>query len=139
MDAEFSSRLRSSGLEVLGRFVGGGPTVTDAFHRVVHIDAVPVQRIPVNEVEASRQLDDAWKSHARQGGVLASDGSFLVAGGLDYGWVHVRLTEATDISSLEDQEGELIFITRSFSGHRVCAASKEEGEYWITEADFSNL
>jgi hypothetical protein len=105
---------------------------------VVHIDAVPALRIPAASVDAARQLNAAWELHARQGSALASDSSFLVAGGLDDGWVHVRLTEATDISALEDRNGEMLFIARSISGHRVCAASKEAGEYWILEADFSN-
>jgi hypothetical protein len=137
MDIELSARLRNSGLDVLGKFEGGGPTVTDAFHRVAHIDAVPIQRISVNEPDATRKLGESWKFHALQGGVLASDGSFLVAGGLNYGWVQVRLTDATDISALEDTQGELLFMARSLRGHRVCAASKEEGEYWILEADLA--
>ncbi|GAA1419338.1 hypothetical protein GCM10009601_16090 [Streptomyces thermospinosisporus] len=136
VDTEIFSRLRRAGFEVVGRFEGGHPTVVEAFHRVVHIHALPVERISVNLDGAAQLLNDAWKSRALAGGIVSDDGSLLVAGGLNYGWVHVRLTEATDISSLEE-EGELLFTGRSTSGHLVCAASKEGSEYWILEEAFS--
>ncbi|MFI1565067.1 hypothetical protein ACH4ZX_18780 [Streptomyces sp. NPDC020490] len=46
------------------------------------------------------------------------------------------MTDDADIADLEDPERGLLFIARSPSGHRVCAASTEEDEYWILEADF---
>lgn len=138
MDTEIASRFQNAGLEVVARFTGAeGPSVLEAFHRVVHIDAEPVHRIRKDAPGAAREVDASWKSRARDGGVLASDGSFLAAGSMQYGWVHVRLTDATDISVLDDPDGGLLFIARSFSGHRVCAASTDEGEYWILEVDFS--
>lgn len=138
LDTEIASRFQNAGLEVLARFTGtDGPSVTEAFRQVVHIDAEPVHRIRKDAADAARKVDASWKSPVRDGEVLASDGSFLAAGSMQYGWVHVRLTEATDISVLDDPDGGLVFIARSFSGHRVCAASTEEGEYWILEVDFS--
>ncbi|WP_199791519.1 hypothetical protein [Streptomyces sp. 142MFCol3.1] len=137
MDAEITSRFQSAGLEVIGGCSGGrGPSVAEAFRRVVHIDAEPVDRIQRNESGAARRVDEFWKDRARNGRVVADDGSFLAAAGIDYGWVHVRLTENTDISAMEDPEGGLLFIARSMSGHNVCAASTEEGEYWILELEF---
>lgn len=137
MDAQISIRLRNAGLEVLGWFSGGGPTVTEAFQRVVHVEATPVQRIRCDAIDAARRVDAAWKSHARDAAVLAEDGSFLMVVGLKHDWVKVRLTDTTDISALKDPEGELIVVARSLSGHRVCAVDTEEGEYWILEVDFS--
>ncbi|MFI6487668.1 hypothetical protein [Streptomyces sp. NPDC050564] len=137
MDAKITSRFQGAGLEVIGGFSESqGPSVTVAFRRVVHIDAEPVDRIQRNQIGAARRVDESWKDRARSGGVVADDGSFLAAAGMDYGWVHVRLTENADISAMEDPEGGLLFIARSLSGHRVCAASTEEGEYWILEVDF---
>ncbi|WP_217545375.1 hypothetical protein [Streptomyces sp. GbtcB6] len=137
MDAEIKSRFTNAGLEVVARYTGvDGPSVEEAFHRVVHIDATPVQRMQKRGPDAAHQVDDAWKACAHQGGVVADDGAFLAAGSMSYGWVHVRLTPATDISALADQGGELLFIARSLSGHRVCAASTEGSEYWILEMDF---
>ncbi|MEV7978364.1 hypothetical protein [Streptomyces sp. NPDC086519] len=137
MDTETKSRFTSAGLEVVARYTGVDvPSVDEAFHRVVHIDATPVQRMQKRGPDAAHRVDDAWKTCAREGGVVADDGAFLAADGMRYGWVHVRLTPATDISALADQGGELLFIARSLSGHRVCAASTEGSEYWILEADF---
>ncbi|MEU8973620.1 hypothetical protein AB0D11_30900 [Streptomyces monashensis] len=136
MDRQVFARLQNAGLEVLGWFTGSGPTVTEAFQPVVHIDATPVQRIPANAIDSSRRVFDAWKSHARDAAVLTTDGSFLLTVGLKYDWVKVRLTDTTDISALRDPEGELLIVARSLSGHHVCAVSTEEGEYWILEMDF---
>jgi hypothetical protein len=136
VDAEISSRLRACGLEVFDSFTGGKPSVAEAFRHIVHIDATPIQRIPANSSDAGEMLNKSWKSHALRAKVIADDGSFLVAGGMNHGWVHVKMTEATDIASLEGQGGDLLFIARSFDGHHVCAASREEGEYWIFETAF---
>ncbi|MFE4968303.1 hypothetical protein [Streptomyces sp. NPDC056660] len=137
MDAEIEHRFTNAGLEVVARYTGvDGPSVEEAFRRVVHIDATPVQRINKRGPDASHRVDDAWKTRAREGGVVADDGTFLAAGSMRYGWVHVRLTPATDISALADQAGELLFIARSLSGHRICAASTEGSEYWILTPDF---
>ncbi|MFE2260331.1 hypothetical protein [Streptomyces griseosporeus] len=136
VDDEISHRLRACGLEVFHSLSAKAPSVAEVFRHVVHIDATPVQRIPVNSSGAGDSLNKAWKSHALRAKVIADDGSFLMAGGLNHGWVHVRMTEATDITSLEGQGGDLLFIARSFDGHHVCAASREEGEYWILETDF---
>jgi hypothetical protein len=136
MDPHISIRLRSAGLDVLGWFTGSGPSVREVFQRVVHVEATPEQRIPSNVADAARRINDAWISHACDSAVLAEDGSFLAAVGLKYDWVKVRLTDATDISALEEPQGELLFVARSLSGHRACAVSTEEGEYWILGLEF---
>ncbi|MBY8340219.1 hypothetical protein LXH13_17995 [Streptomyces spinosirectus] len=137
METDIESRFRRVGLEVIGRFTESGrPSVTEAFHKVVHIDAEPVERIQRRAVDAAQRVDEAWKNHASNGGVLSDDGSFLAAGSMAYGWVHVRLTDSVDIAALGGPQKELIFIARSLSGHRVCAASTEGDEYWILEAEF---
>ncbi|MGC0384492.1 hypothetical protein [Streptomyces sp. SAI-129] len=137
MDAKAQSRLESAGLEVLGVYEGqGGPTVTEAFRRVVHLDAEPVERIPRSGGDARQVVDERWKARARAGGLVADDGSFLAAAGMELGWVRVRLTERTSISSTADQPGELLFIARSLSGHLALAASAEGGEYWLLEEKF---
>ncbi|WP_225826889.1 hypothetical protein [Streptomyces naphthomycinicus] len=130
-------RFEVADFEVLGRFSGPGPTVMEAFRRVVHISATPVRRVARHTPGFAERLNEAWVAQARQAGVLADDGSFLVAGNLEYGWLHVRLTDATDILSLEPPDGDLTFIARSMSGHSVCAASSEGAEYWILREDFS--
>ncbi|MEU5096880.1 hypothetical protein [Streptomyces sp. NPDC020996] len=137
MEADIESRFRSAGLDVVGWFTGsGGPSVTEAFHKVVHIDAEPVERIPRRAAGAAQRVDEAWRDHARRGDVLSDDRSFLVAVGMDHGWLRVRMTDDADVTALVDPQGELLFIARSLSGHRVCAASAEGDEYWILEADF---
>jgi hypothetical protein len=139
LDAEFECRFRNAGLEVIGRFEENGAlSVTEAFHGVVHIDAEPVERIQRRAAGAARRVNELWKARARSSGVLSEDGTVLVAAGMDYGWVCVRLTDVADISALAAPSGELLFIARSMRGHRVCAASTEEGEYWIVEEDFPN-
>ncbi|CAM5267454.1 hypothetical protein STENM36S_05504 [Streptomyces tendae] len=137
MDAKVKSRLESAGLEVLGVYEGqAGPTVTEAFRRVVHLDAEPVERIPRSGDDARQVVDERWRARARAGGLVADDGSFLAAAGMELGWVRVRLTERTSISSTADQPGELLFIARSLSGHLALAASAEGGEYWLLEEEF---
>ncbi|MER7930361.1 hypothetical protein ABTY96_45885 [Streptomyces sp. NPDC096057] len=137
MDASIVSRLQSAGLEVISPFAGTeGPSTEQAFQRVVHIDAKPVERITVSTPDAALQVNSSWRSHALSAGVISDDGSFLVAVGLRRPWVQVRLTETTDISALEGADDELLFVTRSITGHSVCAATTEEGEYWILVLDF---
>jgi hypothetical protein len=137
MDAEIESLFRNAGLEVIGKSeVDSGPSVTEAFRRVVHIDAEPVERIQRRAADAARRVDESWKARARSSGVLAEDGTCLAAASMEYGWVQVRLTDDADISALRSPEGELLLIARSPSGHRVCAASTEGGEYWILEEEF---
>ncbi|WP_406443208.1 hypothetical protein OHB14_30065 [Streptomyces sp. NBC_01613] len=97
----------------------------DVFHQIVHIDAVPVWRIQKNAAEAARRVAESWKAHAENGGVLADDGSVLAGIGLNRDWIQVRLTDATDISVLEDPKYGLFFVARSISGQRACAASTE--------------
>ncbi|TDT37473.1 hypothetical protein EV562_106253 [Streptomyces sp. BK208] len=137
MDAKAQSRLEGAGLEVLGVYEGqGGPTVTEVFRRVVHLDAEPVERIPRSGGDAGPVVDERWRARARAGGLVADDGSFLAAAGMELGWVRVRLTERTSISSTADQPSELLFIARSLSGHLALAASTEGGEYWLLEEGF---
>ncbi|GGZ94315.1 hypothetical protein GCM10010389_36350 [Streptomyces echinoruber] len=136
-NAEIYSRLRAAGLEVINSVAAGRPSVTEAFRRVVNVEVKPVQRISAGIAKADQKAYNAWKTHAQSGGVLADDGTFLVAGSLKHEWIHVRLTDAINISALKDPDGELLFVTRSASGHRVCAVSKEGGEYWILVEDFS--
>ncbi|WP_324786354.1 hypothetical protein [Streptomyces sp. H51] len=129
MEANIESRFRGVGLDVVGWFTGsGGPSVTEAFRRIVHIDAEPVERIPRRAADAARRVDEAWRNHARRGDVLSDDRSFLVAVGMDYGWLRVRMTDDADMTALVDLQGELLLIARSLSGHRVCAASAEGDE-----------
>ncbi|RSN53271.1 hypothetical protein DMH12_18130 [Streptomyces sp. WAC 04229] len=137
MNEKVESRLRDAGLEVLGMFEGQiGPTVTEVFRNVVHLDAEPVERIHRGEADASRVVDQRWKARAIAGGIVAGDGSFLAAAGMELGWVQVRLTERTSVSATEDQPGELLFIARSLRGDRALAVSAEGSEYWLLEAEF---
>ncbi|MBQ1094842.1 hypothetical protein KBY55_01665 [Streptomyces sp. b94] len=140
MDERIESRLRSAGFDVLGMYGGqDGPTVTEVFREVVHIDAEPVERIRRGDAHAGRVVDERWRARARAGRLVADDGSFLAAAGMELGWVRVRLTERTSISAMEDQPGELLFIARSLSGHLALAASAEGGEYWLLEAEFREV
>ncbi len=137
MDTEIESRFRTAGLEVIGQpEVDGGPSVEQAFRRVVHIDAEPVERIQRKSTDAPRCLDEAWRARARAGGVLSEDGTCLMAAGMKDGWVHVRLTDDSDVAALRPPDGDLLLIARSPSGHRVCAASTEGGGFWIPEEYF---
>ncbi|MBZ6248370.1 hypothetical protein [Streptomyces olivaceus] len=137
MNEEIESRLKDAGLEVLGMHSGqDGPTVTEVFRRVVHLDAEPVERIRRSGADAAQAIDDRWRARAQAGQLVASDGSFLVGAGMELGWVRVRLTDRTSVSATEDQPGELLFIARSLNGHFALAASAEEGEYWLLEAEF---
>ncbi|MFJ8463035.1 hypothetical protein [Streptomyces swartbergensis] len=102
----------------------------------MHIEAEPVEPVQRNTPDAPRRLDEAWRARARAGGVLSEDGTCLVAAGMKDGWVHVRLAEDSDVSALRSPDGDLLLIARSPSGHRVCAASTEGGDYWILGEDF---
>lgn len=44
-----------------------------------------------------------------------------------------RCARESGIHSFHDSAGDLLFITRSLSGHRVCAVSREGSEYWVLE------
>ncbi|MEV0486293.1 hypothetical protein AB0I69_37585 [Streptomyces sp. NPDC050508] len=137
VDASIVSRLQNAGLEVISSFAGTeGPSAEQAFQRVVHIDAKPAQRITISAANSALQVNSSWRSQALSAGVISDDGSFLVAVGLKHPWVQVRLTETTDISALDGAADELLFVARSITGHRVCAATTEEGEYWILVLDF---
>ncbi|MFF7484107.1 hypothetical protein ACFZBC_01285 [Streptomyces luteogriseus] len=58
----------------------------------MHPDVEPADRIQRRTADAPRRLDEAWKARARAGGVLYEDGTSLVAVGVKYGRVRVRLT-----------------------------------------------
>ncbi|MEU1313585.1 hypothetical protein [Streptomyces tibetensis] len=135
MDVE--SLFRRAGFTVVGEWdVDHGLSVEEAFQRVLHPDAEPAERIQRRTTDAPRRLYEAWKARARASGVLYEDGTSLVAVGVKYGWVRVRLTEDSDVSALRFPDGDLLLIARSPSGHRVCAASTEGDQYWILEEDF---
>ncbi|MFJ3638748.1 hypothetical protein ACIPRD_03225 [Streptomyces sp. NPDC090108] len=131
MNDDIRLRLEAAGLEVVGPFSGAGSSVAEAFHRVVNVDAEPVETIPRDCPEAANRVSESWQAHAQSMGVLSEDGSFLAAGSLEHGWIHVKLTPTTSIFSTQDQEGDLLFISRSPTGNQVCAASGEGAEYWI--------
>ncbi|ALO95835.1 hypothetical protein [Streptomyces olivaceoviridis] len=133
---EIKRQFEGAGFEVIGRFPESEPSVTKAFNRVMNVSAKPIERIPRNEPDIAEKVNTAWAAHARNAGVLADDGSFLAAGSLEYGWLQLRLTSASNIYSLRQPDGDLLFIARSLSGHRVCAVSREESEYWILEEQF---
>ncbi|WP_416975124.1 hypothetical protein [Streptomyces sp. 4F14] len=136
MDSELFSRIRSCNLKVLGWFDCDGLTVEDVFHRVVHIDVVPVKRIPADSVDIGRKVNEYWGLHARSGGVIADDGTFLVAGSLEGGWVSVKMIDNVEVFNFREASGDILFVARSASGHHVCAVSREGSEYWIIEVDF---
>ncbi|MGW3305575.1 hypothetical protein ACWDG9_03180 [Streptomyces sp. NPDC001073] len=137
VDASIVSRLQNAGLEVITPFVGTeGPSAEQAFQRVVHVDAKPTERITISAANANLQVNSSWRSQALRAGVISDDGSFLVAVGIKHPWVQVRLTETTDISATGGADDELLFVARSVTGHRVCAATTEEDEYWILVLDF---
>ncbi|MDN3265458.1 hypothetical protein QWJ26_37780 [Streptomyces sp. CSDS2] len=136
MQDEVRCRFEGASLEVLGPFPGSGPSVAEAFRRVMHVEAKPAEKIARDTPDIADKITEAWAARARNSGVLGDDGTFLVAGSLEYGWVRVRLTREADIHSLHDSDGDLLFIARSLSGHRVCAVSREGSEYWILEEEF---
>ncbi|MEU8466786.1 hypothetical protein AB0F30_02465 [Streptomyces sp. NPDC029006] len=136
MNDEIKHRFESVGLAVIGTFSGTGPTVTEAFHRVVNVEAQPVETIPRDTPDLAVRVNEAWTRHARERGVLDEDDTFLAAGSLEQGWFHVRLTSATNLFFLQDSEGDLLFVARDLSGRQVCAVSREGAEYWILEEEF---
>ncbi|MEU7559213.1 hypothetical protein [Streptomyces eurythermus] len=136
MHEEVRRRLENASLEVLGPFSGPGPSVAEAFRRVMHVEAKPAEKIPCDTPDIADKINEAWDARARNSGVLGEDGTFLVAGSLKYGWVRVRLTMESCLHSMHDSDGDLLFIARSLSGHRVCAVSREGSEYWILEEEF---
>ncbi|MFF9086893.1 hypothetical protein ACF1BE_10840 [Streptomyces sp. NPDC014991] len=135
-DDENKRRFETVGLAVIGTFSGSGPGVTEAFRRVVHVEARPVETIPRDTPDLAARVNETWTRHARETGVLAEDDSFLAAGGLEHGWFHVRLTSATNIFFLQDPEGDLLFVARDLSGQKVRAVSREGSEYWILDEVF---
>ncbi|MFJ4921505.1 hypothetical protein [Streptomyces sp. NPDC088725] len=57
METEIYSRLREARLEVVGCVVQDeGASVEEAFQRVVHIDALPAQRIKRGSADAARRI-----------------------------------------------------------------------------------
>ncbi|MEU5080345.1 MULTISPECIES: hypothetical protein [Streptomyces] len=135
-DNEIEQPFQDAGFEVFGRFPASEPSATKAFNRVMNVAAKPIDKIPCDELDAVDKVNKAWVTRARNSGVLTGDGSFLAIGSLDYGWLRLRLTSAANIFALEQPDGDLLFIARSFSGHRVCAVSREGSEYWILEEEF---
>ncbi|MGW4562289.1 hypothetical protein ACWEN3_07690 [Streptomyces sp. NPDC004561] len=137
MNNEIRSRLQLAGFEIIGHFSKSEPSAMKAFHRVVHVETRPVEIIPCYSTDIAERVNTAWHAHARDFGVIADDGSFLVLGSLADGWIQVRLTETADIFATHDQSGDLLFIARSLSGGRVCAVSEEGSDYWIIEEKLS--
>ncbi|WP_432171079.1 hypothetical protein [Streptomyces sp. 1222.5] len=137
MNDNITERLAAAGFDVIGPFSDSGPTVSDVFHRVMNVEAQPSEKIPRASADAPHRVTESWKTRARNSGVLASDDTFLAAGSLAYGWVHLRLTNSVNISALQDPEGDLLFVSRSEDGRHACAVSREGTDYWIIEADFS--
>lgn len=76
-----------------------------------------------------------WLDHARPGGVIGEDGTFLltavVTGSAAVGWVRVRLTGTADVSRLLDDQGRIEFIARSLPGGHICGVTAEEYDYWV--------
>ncbi|WP_381554269.1 hypothetical protein [Streptomyces eurythermus] len=136
MHDEVRRRFESASLEVLGPFSGPGPSVAEAFRRVMHVEAKPAEKIPRYAPDIADKVNEAWAARARNSGVLGDGGTFLVAGSLEDGWVRVRLTSEFGVHSLHDPDGDLLFIARSLSGHQVRAVSREGSEYWVLEEKF---
>ena len=97
---------------------------SQAFRRVVHIGAGPVELIP-------RKAADA-----RAGDVPSEDGTCLPAASMKDGWVRVRLTDAFGVSGLRSPDGDLLLVARFASGPRVRAASAEGDDHWILGEGF---
>ncbi|MFD0272224.1 hypothetical protein ACFVGY_37510 [Streptomyces sp. NPDC127106] len=126
--------LRGSGLEVVA-VVGNepGPSVEDAWRAMAGFEVEPSASFPLDADRAGVQ--GLWLEHARRGGVVGDDGTFLitavVTGSWEVGWVRVRLTEATDVSRLIDDQRRIEFIARSASGDHICGITAEEYDYWV--------
>ncbi|OKK15637.1 hypothetical protein AMK16_27450 [Streptomyces sp. CB00455] len=126
--------IRSSGLEVDA--VQGnepGPSVDTAWRAMAGFGVEPSATLPLKgELGGVHQL---WLDHARQGGVIGEDGTFLltavVTGSAAVGWVRGRLTDTADVSRLLDDQGRIEFIARSSSGRHICGVTAEEYDYWV--------
>lgn len=126
--------IRSSGLAV--EAVQGnepGPSVDTAWRAMAGFGVEPSATLPLKgELGGVHQL---WLDHARLGGVIGEDGTFLitavVTGSAAVGWVRVRLTDTADVSRLLDDQGRIEFIARSLSGGHICGVTAEEYDYWV--------
>ncbi|MFH7599668.1 hypothetical protein WDV06_31900 [Streptomyces racemochromogenes] len=130
--------IRNSGLEV--KSVQGndpGPTVETAWRAMAGFGVEPKASVPLKG--DLREVHGLWLDYARQGNVIADDGTFLVTavvtGSSEIGWVLVRLTDTTDVSRLIDDQGRIEFISRSTSGRHICGVTAEEYDYWIIALD----
>lgn len=126
--------IRSSGLAV--EAIQGnepGPSVDTAWRAMAGFGVEPSATLPLKgELGGVHQL---WLDHARLGGVIGEDGTFLitavVTGSAEVGWVRVRLTDMADVSRLLDDQGRIEFIARSLSGGHICGVTAEEYDYWV--------
>ncbi|WP_405135693.1 hypothetical protein [Nocardia sp. NBC_01388] len=110
------------------------PTVVQASLVIASGQIRPVATAPLGS--ASADITDLWLRHAREAGVFAEDGSFLITPavtvkGQELGWVRTALSEDLDVTQLVDDQGRIEFVTRSNDGRVVSGITTEEGGHWI--------
>ncbi|MBC3986223.1 hypothetical protein H8N01_27510 [Streptomyces sp. AC536] len=90
---------------------------------------MPNARISRKAVNVRAEIHRMWAVWAHGAGIIAADGSFLVAGSIELGWCRVRLTPRTDISRIVCEYGGIEFVARAAGGRQVCAAMGEEYDF----------
>ncbi|AYG81083.1 hypothetical protein DWB77_03221 [Streptomyces hundungensis] len=136
---ETEDLYRKAGLEVHGRYGGAeGPTVEEAFRVVVNIETEPSMKISRRTGDAAEAVGRMWLHRALERGLFGSEGEFLVAGGLTDGWIRVRITPATDISRLIQNDGNIQLLARSVGGDKISAIDVEGDYFWLVDEPYPN-
>ncbi|MFF1480397.1 hypothetical protein ACFVYD_23040 [Streptomyces sp. NPDC058301] len=135
--SEIEDRCRQAGLEVEGSYSGDdGPTVEEAFRMVVNVDVEPSERLSRRGDGAVDAVGRMWLRRAEERGLIGPEGRVLVAGGLNVGWIRVRVTPETAISRIIRNDGNIELLARSLDGHMISAIDAEGDDFWLVDAAY---
>ena len=130
------------GLHVLENAARSAPSVRSALHAVAGFEVEPIATIPTSSPGAVAELDGKWHLHASSVSLYDDNAEFLilppVSGGSEIGWVRVRDAVGRNLPSrIAQVTGSPEFLAVSVDGHRLCAASVEEYDYWVVVQEFA--
>jgi hypothetical protein len=124
------------GLEILG--FDESPTLPAVSRASVLLARIhePTAQVPIEGEALPERVDAAWREQAAANGVLAADGTFLIAFGVHAPWLKVRLTAYTRLSAhlvapTRSRPGHGEFVTLAADGSVMCGVTTEEYDVWI--------
>ncbi|KIQ64484.1 hypothetical protein TR51_09280 [Kitasatospora griseola] len=133
--------LERAGLTVLGAPDEAGlPTPGEVWKSVAGFLVEPDATVPVSAPDWAEQVDARWLELARDSGLIAPDGTFLIhVGGRGLGrlgWAVVRWSDGARLAAtLTDGPQQPEFVTMARDAHTSCGVTTEEYDIWLVRTD----